>query len=308
MSTPTIRSRKLDHINLAMKNRDNRIVDPGWRTVRLNPVALPGLDLGDVNLASEFLGFPLAAPIIIAGMTGGHEDTETINANLAIAAAECGIAMGIGSQRAALSDASLVQSYAVVRRHAPSAFVCGNIGISQLVDSPLETSDIFRLIDMVQANAMAVHVNVLQELVQPEGKITLSQAIPAIEDFIARCPVPVIVKETGCGMDGKTARRSPERRWCCGTGCGWCRWHQFCADRRDTGSACRGCAENPVVRYVCRLGAAECHLTAATGQSRSAADCYGWLAKRFGCCKIIGIGCCHCRYWQSDARCRYRGS
>lgn len=210
MTTPSNRSRKLDHIKLAMESRDTTLVNPGWEGIRLLPVALPMLDVGDVDLAVEFLGHSLKAPIMIAGMTGGHADTQSINANLAIAANECGVAMGVGSQRAALQDASQVSSYSVVRRHAPKTFICGNIGISQLTGEPISQASISNLIDMVEADAMAVHINVLQELAQPEGGITLSNALSELADFIDRCPVPVIVKETGCGLDQKTALRLEE--------------------------------------------------------------------------------------------------
>lgn len=207
MSAPSIRNRKLDHIDLAMESRDTNLVDAAWDGVRLAPVALPTQDFDEIELTTSFLSHTLNAPIMIAGMTGGHADTEVVNANLSIAAHECGVAMGVGSQRAAMQDSNLISTYAVVRRHAPKAFICGNIGISQLVETAMVTSDISRLVDMVEANAMAVHINVLQELTQPEGGILLSNALPALEDFIARCPVPVLVKETGCGLDHKTARR-----------------------------------------------------------------------------------------------------
>ncbi len=210
MTAPSIRSRKLDHIHLAMQDRENDLVDPGWNGVRLSPVALPTLDPGDVNTTSEFLRHRLKAPIMIAGMTGGHKDIQVVNANLAIAANECGVAMGVGSQRAALQDASLASSYSVVRRHAPKAFICGNIGISQLADHSMQAERIVQLIDMVEADAVAVHINVLQELTQPEGHIALARALPALQEFIALCPVPVIVKETGCGLDKTTAQRLKE--------------------------------------------------------------------------------------------------
>ncbi|MFK5979643.1 MAG: type 2 isopentenyl-diphosphate Delta-isomerase [Rhizobiaceae bacterium] len=210
MTTPSIRNRKLDHVKLAMESRNTTLVNPGWDGIRLSPVALPMLDVGDIDLAVEFLGHGLKAPLIIAGMTGGHVNTESINANLAIAANECGVAMGVGSQRAAMQDISLVPSYSVVRRHAPKAFICGNIGISQLVGEGMNSAAISYLIDMVEADVVAVHINVLQELVQPEGGIALSNAFSELADFIDRCPVPVIVKETGCGLDQKTAFRLKE--------------------------------------------------------------------------------------------------
>jgi len=210
MTTPSIFSRKLDHINLAMEGRDKDLVNPGWDGIRLPPVALPKYDVTDIDLTSNFLGHQLKAPIMIAGMTGGHKDTETINANLAIAANDCGIAMGVGSQRAALQDDRLTSSYSVVRHHAPDAFICGNIGISQLVENALNSADISRLIDMVKADAIAVHINVLQEIAQPEGGIVLSNAMSALEAFVGQCSVPVLVKETGCGLDRKTAKRLKE--------------------------------------------------------------------------------------------------
>lgn len=207
MSAPSRGNRKLDHIDLALKTRRQGTVDPGWDGVRLSSVALPLLDPGEVDLAVDFLGHQLLAPVMIAGMTGGHAATEPVNANLAIAAQECGIAMGVGSQRAALADASVVRSFKVVRDHAPDVLVLGNIGIAQLAAGTMNQANIARLIEMVEANAVAVHINLLQELVQPEGDNAVTVALPALERFIHDCPLPVVVKETGCGLDRKTAER-----------------------------------------------------------------------------------------------------
>jgi len=205
MNDPSIRQRKLDHVELAMNDAAVAANDPGWSDVTLVPVSLPGVNAGDVDLSVEFLGAALRAPVFIAGMTGGHPDVEKINAGLAAAAQEHGVAIGVGSQRAALQDAELVQSFAVVRQQAPDAFVCGNVGISQVIEGLGD--DLQRLVDMIEANAMAVHVNVLQELVQPEGGIELGRAYEALAEMIAASPVPVIVKETGRGFDQATAKR-----------------------------------------------------------------------------------------------------
>ncbi|MEX0345360.1 MAG: type 2 isopentenyl-diphosphate Delta-isomerase [Rhizobiaceae bacterium] len=207
MSDRSANERKLDHIRLALLQKDDPPVAAGWDKVRLRPVALPQTDVDDIQLETEFLGFQLNAPIMIAGMTGGHPGTEKVNRNLAIAAAECGVAIGLGSQRVALADPGLCQTFAVARDHAPKAFLCGNIGISQIANRLIGAREIKSLIDMIAANAMAVHVNVLQEIIQPEGSIDLKNALPALADFVERCPVPVIVKETGCGIDQATARR-----------------------------------------------------------------------------------------------------
>lgn len=140
-------------------------------------------------------------------MTGGHPDLEKINEALAVAAQAHDVAIGVGSQRAALVDPELVQSFAIVRKRAPDAFICGNIGISQIVEDSADSGMVLRLVDMIEADALAVHINVLQELVQPEGGIELGQVYEALAEMIAASPVPVIIKETGCGFDQVTAER-----------------------------------------------------------------------------------------------------
>jgi len=210
MNDPTIRQRKLDHVDLAMDDAAVSGVDAGWSDVTLVPVALPNLNPGDVDPGCTFLGKSLGAPVFIAGMTGGHPDLEKINLALAIAAQDHGIAMGVGSQRAALVDEELVQSFAVVRQQAPDVFICGNIGISQILDGQAGRTVLNKLVDMIEADALAVHINVLQELVQPEGEINLGKAYEGLAEMVANSPVPVIVKETGCGIDRETATRLAE--------------------------------------------------------------------------------------------------
>ncbi|MBL6953139.1 MAG: type 2 isopentenyl-diphosphate Delta-isomerase [Alphaproteobacteria bacterium] len=210
MSDPSIRQRKLDHVALAMDDAAVSAGDPGWSDVTLVPATLPDIGIEDVDLSSNFLNFALRAPVFISGMTGGHPDVEKINAALATAAHTHGVAMGVGSQRAALVDPELAPSYAVVRQKAPDAFICGNIGISQILEGKIGTDVLRKLIDMIEANALAIHVNVLQELVQPEGKIELGRAFEALANLVAASPVPVMVKETGCGFDHSTAARLAE--------------------------------------------------------------------------------------------------
>lgn len=209
MTDHAIRQRKLDHIALATKNAAV-VGDALWSDVTLVPVSLPSVNFIDVDLSTEFLGSLLHAPVFIAGMTGGHPDVEKINAALATAAQEHHVAIGVGSQRAALIDAELVQSYAIVRQRAPNAFICGNIGISQLTVGEAGSDILHRLVDMIEANALAVHVNVLQELIQPEGGIELGRSYDVLAETIAASPVPVIIKETGCGFDQTMAHRLAE--------------------------------------------------------------------------------------------------
>lgn len=204
MSTSSIGNRKLEHIDLAL-NGGQADAEDVWREVRLRPVSLPSISSSDVDLSTTFLGHTLRAPLFVAGMTGGHPETEVYNARLAAAAEATGTAMGVGSQRAALDDPDLLQSYAVARQVAPKVFLCGNIGISQIIEDGGDGDTLKRLVDMIEADALAVHLNVLQEIIQPEGSIELSRAWDSLAAAVEASPAPVIVKETGCGIDRETA-------------------------------------------------------------------------------------------------------
>ncbi len=201
--------RKKDHMDLAIGDDAVGAMDAGWSDVHLVPVALPRTRLVEIDLRTEFLGHVFAAPLFIAGMTGGHPESRTVNARLAAAAEACGVGIGVGSQRAALEDPALEDTYSVVREHAPSAFVCANLGIGQLVAAMSGGSlpdQVRRAVGMVNADALAVHVNLLQELIQPEGESDFGGCHDALAATVDASPVPVIVKETGCGIDRDTAR------------------------------------------------------------------------------------------------------
>ncbi|MGH2378240.1 MAG: type 2 isopentenyl-diphosphate Delta-isomerase, partial [Candidatus Limnocylindria bacterium] len=144
-------------------------------------------------------------------MTGGHQKAITVNRTLASAAERHGVAFGVGSQRAALRDPALVPTYAVAREAAPAAFLIGNIGISQLIEQPGEArlgeADIARVVGMVRADALAVHLNFLEEMVQPEGQTRARGAEEALASVARSCSVPIIAKETGAGIGRATAER-----------------------------------------------------------------------------------------------------
>lgn len=183
----------------------------GWDDVHLVHDALPDVDASAIDLSARFLGRKLALPLVISGMTGGHPQALAINAVLARVAARRGVAIGVGSQRAALRDPSLVPTYAIVREAAPKAFVIGNIGISQLVaqdgETPLRAADVRAIVRMVRANALAVHLNYLEESVQPEGQTRARGAARALRRLVRSSPVPVIAKETGAGISREVAVR-----------------------------------------------------------------------------------------------------
>jgi isopentenyl-diphosphate delta-isomerase len=177
----------------------------GFDDIRLVHNALPECDMDAIDTSVSFLGYNLSSPLFIAGMTGGHPDTTEVNMALANAAAHFNIGMGVGSQRAALENPELESSFTIVRDAAPKAFICGNLGAVQLVEKGAEWAD--RAVEMIDAQALCIHLNPLQEAIQPEGDHNSAGCLEAIRDLCASAKYPVIVKETGCGISSGTANR-----------------------------------------------------------------------------------------------------
>ncbi len=206
-----IERRKADHLRFSAESDVDALGGPGWQDVHLVHEALPELDQCDVDLATAFLGRHLKAPLLIAGMTGGHRTARDVNAVLARAAERHGLAMGVGSQRAALRRPDLAYTYTVVREEAPTAFVIANIGAPQLIAQgnaqPLGLPEVQQALEMVRADALAVHLNYLQEAVQPEGERHARGVADAIASLTQSVSVPVLAKETGAGMSASTALR-----------------------------------------------------------------------------------------------------
>jgi isopentenyl-diphosphate delta-isomerase len=200
-----IAQRKADHLDLAEKG------DVGFKEtttlfecVRLVHDALPELALDEIDTRVEVLGKTLRAPILIAAMTGGHERAESINRELAAIAEERGIAFGLGSQRAILRDRAQLKSYAV-RDVAPTALILGNIGIVQA--SAMSSDAVLELASLVGADALCVHLNPAMELVQEEGDRDFRHGLATIERLRHELPLPIVVKETGCGISTSVAAR-----------------------------------------------------------------------------------------------------
>jgi len=193
--------RKLEHIEICLKEQVTSKYRPFDDLILLHR-ALPEIDESDVNTECTFLNRRLSAPLMISAMTGGHPDAREINANLAIAAQETGIAIGVGSQRAALEHPDLEDTFSIVRELAPDVPVVGNIGAVQLRRYGPEVLE--RVAEMVDADAVAVHLNFLQESVQPEGERHAGGVLDSIRE--ARFRLPIIVKETGCGIPFEDAR------------------------------------------------------------------------------------------------------
>lgn len=205
----SISMRKAEHLELAQRMSDDVSGSAGWSDVHLLHQALPSIDADMIDLSTVLLGRKFSLPLIIAGMTGGHHGAVDVNRHLASAAEKVGIAIGVGSQRAGLEHPELRKSYGVIREEAPTSFVIGNIGVSQLIDylnEGLVDRHVETLIEMVGADALAVHLNFLEEVVQPEGQTRARDALRAIEAFVEASLVPIIAKETGGGLSVEVAR------------------------------------------------------------------------------------------------------
>lgn len=198
---PGTSDRKDDHIRI-VKEEDVETHGTGFHDVHLIHEALPELNRDDVDTGVELLGHELEAPVFIESMTGGHPSTKKINRSLAHAAKEVGVAMGVGSQRAGLEDEA-VESYKVVREEAPDAFIYGNIGAAQIAEYGVVGVE--EAVEMIDADAIAIHLNFLQEAVQPEGDVDAEGCLDAIDEVADELSVPVIVKETGNGISRSTA-------------------------------------------------------------------------------------------------------
>lgn len=166
--------------------------------------ALPELALDEVDTSVEFLGKRLRAPFLITGMTGGTAEAFAVNRDLATIAEEFGIGFGLGSQRAMETHPETAWTYQV-RSFAPSALLLANIGLTQAARQP--SAAIEALVTSVGADALCVHLNPAQELIQPEGDRDFRHGLETFARLARDCPVPVVAKETGCGISPAVARR-----------------------------------------------------------------------------------------------------
>src|SRR5205807_440179 len=202
--------RKAEHVNIILKENVSAEYNY-WNDIHLVHDALPEIDLDTIDLSVKFFGKKLRAPLIISSMTGGFGMGKEINANLAKAAAEVGVAMGVGSQRAALEKPELAATYAVVRDHGVP-LVFANLGAPQLVlqegKRAYGVADAKRAIEMIDADALIIHLNFLQEVVQPEGDRRAKGCLAAIRGLAAK--FPVMAKETGAGISRDAALRLKE--------------------------------------------------------------------------------------------------
>jgi len=198
------RDRKSEHIELALDPK-TQLRASAFAGLRLEHQALPEIALSEVDCSTRFLGYHLEAPLLISCMTGGTAEAARINRHLAEAAEQGRVALGVGSQRKALEDPAEVASFEV-RRYAPSVPLLANLGAVQL-NYGFGLDECRRAVEMIDGDALVLHLNPLQEALQPEGQCDFSGLADKIGGLVEQLEVPVIVKEIGCGLSAVSARR-----------------------------------------------------------------------------------------------------
>ena len=206
MKSPTS-SRKQQHVEITLsRDVSFRGKSTGFERFDFLHNALPELNLSDVDPSTTFLGKRVGLPLIVSSMTGGYRDAERINRGLAEVCAERRLAMGVGSQRQAIEDKTHHRSYSIVRHVAKDIPVFGNIGAAEVAKLK-SSAPVKRLAELVKADAFAVHLNPLQEFLQPEGNPGFSGVLLGIEMLVRDLGIPIIVKEIGAGISASVARR-----------------------------------------------------------------------------------------------------
>ncbi|MBI4406820.1 type 2 isopentenyl-diphosphate Delta-isomerase [Candidatus Micrarchaeota archaeon] len=195
--------RKVQHVKIVLEKNVQHTTPTGFDDVHFLHYALPELNYGEINTEVTFLKRKFSLPFMILGMTGGHETVERINKDIALACEEKNIVMGVGSQRAMIEKPELKKTF-YVRDVAPKVFLCANVGGYQLTRYPREKIE--KMIADIEANALCVHLNPLQEIVQPEGDRNWRGVLAAIEKTCDKIGVPVIAKEVGAGINAEVCK------------------------------------------------------------------------------------------------------
>ncbi|MFB6088180.1 MAG: type 2 isopentenyl-diphosphate Delta-isomerase [Candidatus Aenigmatarchaeota archaeon] len=201
-----MKDRKKDHLKLCLEEDVSfEKKTTGFEKYELNHAASPGINFDDIDMSTQFLGNKLDFPINISGMVGGTERAKSINKNLSQAAENLGISMGVGSQRIAIENPNLADTFKV-RNEAPSIFLIGNLGVGQLNDG-YGVDEVIEAKEMIEADALALHFNPAQELFQEDGDVDFTNIIPKISEICENVDFPIIAKEVGFGFSSETARK-----------------------------------------------------------------------------------------------------
>jgi isopentenyl-diphosphate delta-isomerase len=191
-------SRKSDHLSLSLSEKNEALGGSGIDRIHLIHEAVPDIDFNQISISQTILGLKMPTPFLVSSMTAGHKDASQVNHVLAEAAAKNGWLMGVGSQRRQLFDPSAKQEWVNLRKKVPNVKMLGNLGLSQLSDISID--QVKALIDTLEAEAMIIHTNPLQEALQPEGTPHFKDSLKALSVLAKNLAVPVILKETGCGF------------------------------------------------------------------------------------------------------------
>jgi isopentenyl-diphosphate delta-isomerase len=195
-----ISSRKKEHLEMCLSDDVTfNTKTSGFENYDFVHDAITEVDINNINFQTKFFGKKIDYPFIISCMTGGTSEAENINANLAIVAEKLNIPIGVGSQRQALENDEFIESFKTIRRNAPNVPVLGNIGASQVVQFK-SLNPVLKLVEMIEADVMVIHVNPLQELLQKEGESDLKGLLKKMRSVVKKINVPVIVKEVGAGI------------------------------------------------------------------------------------------------------------
>jgi isopentenyl-diphosphate Delta-isomerase len=203
--TPPTQQRKADHIRICLDEDVQFKTTTGLEKYHFTHCCLPELDYEAIDLSTSFLGKKLATPLLISSMTGGTEQAQTINYRLALAAQEYGLAMGVGSQRVAIEQPAAAATFSV-RKFAPDILLLANLGAVQL-NYGYGVEECRQVVDLLQADALILHINPLQECIQPQGDRNFRGLLAKIEQVCKYLPVPVIAKEVGNGISAQMAAR-----------------------------------------------------------------------------------------------------
>jgi isopentenyl-diphosphate delta-isomerase len=202
----SIQKRKKDHVDLCVNGDVGYETPTGFDRYFFRHNALPEVNIDNVSVEQTLLGRTFSFPLMISSMTGGYSEASRINAQIARVCEAENLPFGVGSQRALLDHPDEIDTFSVVRDEAPHAFIAANIGGAQVAGG-LPDEQVSVLVDSIKADAIIVHLNPLQELVQPEGDREFAGVEEGIAKLVIQSSVPVIVKETGAGISGDVARR-----------------------------------------------------------------------------------------------------
>jgi isopentenyl-diphosphate delta-isomerase len=205
MKDTKLPKRKNEHLKINLVKDVQSSISNGFENFRFQNNSLPELSLNSISTETTFLGKKLNYPILISSITGGTSQAAEINRILARAAESNRLAIGVGSQRAMIEDPSLLTTFSV-RRYAPTTLVFANLGAVQL-NYGLSNKDFQNAVELIEADALILHLNALQEALQPEGQTNFSGLLKKIEALIKVISVPVIIKEIGWGVSSDLAKR-----------------------------------------------------------------------------------------------------